>query len=238
MRAERISLSKARLIICLLAAVPVVSRSWKTIQAMPISSRLGPTMPNVISGRRARERSRSTSVSSTACAFGISFFRIDLQTAFDDLSEPAVDARTRAQSKRFAAGANPLAIDGELGLEVRSGTDRLFDFGRPIWWLTAEHVIEQGSQRVHVPPRIGNRVQVSLLGRHVKHGPERRILLVRQPRLTEIAKTGFEIVVQQNVGRLQIAVKDPAAVRVDEGQEHTFGNANRLVRRQRTRRQK
>ena len=55
------------------AFVPVVSRSCTIIQAIPSKRRLGPTIPKVISGRRARDRSRQHQRVGTAWAFGNRF---------------------------------------------------------------------------------------------------------------------------------------------------------------------
>ena len=50
----------------MLASFSAVPSRSNTSQAIPKSSRLGPTIPKLINGRRARERSRSTSMSRTA----------------------------------------------------------------------------------------------------------------------------------------------------------------------------
>ncbi len=239
MRAERMSLSSARRDHGALASVPVVSSSCTTSQAIPSSSRLGPTMPSVISGRRARERSRSTSVSSTACALGYRFSGSTCrQRSTISASRRSIPGRERRPSGLGLARIR-CAIDGQLRLQRGSRPDRLFDLRRAIGGFAAQHVV-QAARRARRRPtahreRPAGRPAPAPCRRRV---PSAGFCSFDNRDWPKSHKPRLEIVVEQHVGRLQVAVQDAAAVRVDQGQKHALGDPHGLVRRQRAGRQK
>ena len=165
-----------------------------------------------MSGRRARPVAEHQRVEH-GLRVGKPLFGIDREAPFDDLGQPPVDSRRRAQGQRLGTGPKAVPINGQLRFEIGGGPNRLLDLTRAIGRFPAQHVIEEGPQRVNVPPRIGDGMQVGLFRRHVKHGSERRVLLVRQSRLPEITQPRLEVIVQQNVRRFQVAVQYPAAMR-------------------------
>ena len=99
-----------------------------------------------------------------------------------------------------------------------------------------QHAVQQRPQGVDVPAGVGHGVQIGLLGRHVEHRPQRRRLLGREPRLTEIGQPRLAVLVQEDVGRLQVAVQHALAVGVDQARGHVAEQRHRLVDRHRARR--
>ncbi len=96
--------------------------------------------------------------------------------------------------------------------------------------FSGKHSIQHCSERVNIPPRVRNRFQGRLFGRHVEQSSERRSLFVRQSRLTEIRQSWFVFLIEQNIRRLQIAMQHSLAVSVQQScgdfPEHLDGFAN------------
>ncbi len=93
--------------------------------------------------------------------------------------------------------------------------------------------IEQGADRIDVPPRIGHGLQVRLLRRHVEQRPKRRRLLVRQAGLAEIRQPRAAVLIEQHVGGLQIAVQHAFVVGVDQAGDDLAEQLRGLAGRQR-----
>ena len=92
-----------------------------------------------------------------------------------------------------------------------------------------EHRIEQRAQGVDVPADVGNRLGIGLLGSHEKQRAQGGRLLVRQARLAKIGQPRLRVLIQQHVGRLQIAVQHPLAVRVQQADGHVAKQTDRLI---------
>ena len=113
-----------------------------------------------------------------------------------------------------------LPIDGQPLFETGGLVEPPLVFGRAVRRRPAEHLIQQRPQGVHVPAGIGNGPWAGLLWCHVKQRTQSRIPFVRKPRLAKIAKPRFKIRIEQYVGRFQIAMQNPAAVRMHQRLQH------------------
>ena len=93
--------------------------------------------------------------------------------------------------------------------------------------LAGEHLVEQRSERVEVAPRPGGFAQ-RLLGREIGDRADQSAAAHSRAGLgggqAEVAEPGAAVVVDPDVRRLQVAVHDPARVRVLEGAGDVSGD--------------
>ncbi len=192
------------------------------------SSRTGPAAPRTIIGRKARRAARASKASSTACTLGNRFAGL----AARQRSMIAANARSTPGVCRCSAGGGRLAdhppVDRQPLVQVRRPLQPIDLPGRAVRRAAGQHRVEQGPQGVDVPPGVGDRLRIALLGGHVEERAERRRLLVREPRLPEIGQPRLAVLVQQDVGRLEVAVQHPFAVGVEQPDRHVVEQRHRL----------
>ena len=103
--------------------------------------------------------------------------------------------------------------------------------------LACQHLVQHDAHRPKIRPRI-HRFPPELLGRHVRHRPERRAGLTRrvvqrfgQP---EIEDPDRPVRQQHHVARLQVAMDDSPRMRAPEPARDLPGDVERLCHRQRS----
>ena len=161
---------------------------------------------------------------------GVPPLRILVQTLQTDRLQVARHLRVQPRGRHRLLGDHlPLRLRGRLSPERRP---------------SGEHLIEEGAERVDVrggPDR--SRLPDHLLGGHVARSPDpgtaqgQGRLSVEVPRQPEIGDLGRAVGGEQDVGRLQIAVHDPAPVRHLHGLGQRGQQRGRLAGRLRRARQ-
>ena len=109
---------------------------------------------------------------------------------------------------------NSIAIAFESLRQTGRGIQRRNRVGRFVGWTTDDHAIENRTQCIHIPSRVGYRVEIGLLGSHVEKRAERWGLFVGQTALPKVSQTRQPVLIQQHVGRLEIAMQYPFSMRV------------------------
>ena len=159
--------------------------------------------------------------------------RIARQASLENLRQIAVNARDvpiRVGRRPFDHFAISLEANLQVGRLVELVNRRLGAMRR----TAGQHAVQKRTQAVNVPPNIGHRLQIGLLRRHVEHGPQRRRLLMRKARLPKICKSRLAILIEQDIGRLEIAMKDALLMRMKQTGRHVAKNLDRLGHRQRS----
>ena len=100
--------------------------------------------------------------------------------------------------------------------------------------LSDEKLVQHQAERVDVGPLRERRARRSLLGRHVARRPCERVRDRQRPRDSdaEIGDPDQPVVVDQHVGRLEIAMKDALGVRRGQPGAQLMGDVDDLLRGQ------
>ena len=153
-------------------------------------------------------------------------------------TEPVTELRSRRTVRRFVGEGGHQQVH-ERPLDLRDALDR---FGQPlrhfrhrrrlrVWppgRVPGQQRIEGCRQRVDVA-ELGRCLAMEDLGRGVRRGDRLHPLAILQPvigqrRQPEIGQPGSAVVVDQDVGRLDVAVQHPPGVGGGQGVRHAYAD--------------
>ena len=165
---------------------------------------------------------------------GKTLFRVRGQAAIDDLRQRAVHAAQAPMGRRRWRPLDQATVSGQPADQMGGLLKLLYRLPGPVRRCPGKHAVQQSPQGINVPSGVGGRLQVGLFRGHVEQGSQGRDLLVGEPRLAKVGQPGLVVLVQQHVGRLQIAVQHPFAMGMDQPGGHVAKHLHRLVHRQRS----
>ena len=159
---------------------------------------------------------------------GIALVRIDGQAAVDDFGQRPIHARHLPVLVRGRRVADQSAIEAQTLLERAPLFEPFNGLVAPVRRMAGQHAVQQRPQRVDIPPRVRHSLEIGLLGCHVEQRAQGGPLLVRQTRLAKIGQPWLVVLIQQHVGRLQIAMQHAFAVGMQQPDRHLLKHLDSL----------